>query len=103
MGGSMSLSSLPGTALHAVESDAWRAKSIAARRAMAAVAWHSLFWLAAANCVGVLLAAMLLVPGINTLLGGWTYGLWMPVHMDLQLYGWCSLPLVGFLFAVYGV
>jgi cytochrome c oxidase cbb3-type subunit 1 len=26
----------------------------------------------------------------------------MPVHLNLQLYGWCSLPLVGFLFEVYG-
>jgi cytochrome c oxidase cbb3-type subunit 1 len=53
--------------------------------------------------VGVLLAAMLLWPGINAALGQWTYGRWMPVHMNLQLYGWCSLPLVGFLFEVYGV
>jgi cytochrome c oxidase cbb3-type subunit 1 len=70
---------------------------------MAAAAWHSLLWLVVANCVGVLLAAMLLVPRINEPLGEWTYGRWMPVHMNLQLYGWCSLPLVGFLFAVYGV
>jgi cytochrome c oxidase cbb3-type subunit 1 len=26
----------------------------------------------------------------------------MPVHLNLQLYGWCSLPLVAFLFKVYG-
>jgi cytochrome c oxidase cbb3-type subunit 1 len=69
---------------------------------MAAAAWHSLLWLVVANCVGVLLASMLLVPGINGVLGEWTYGRWMPVHMNLQLYGWCSLPLVGFLLGVYG-
>jgi cytochrome c oxidase cbb3-type subunit 1 len=70
---------------------------------MAATAWHSLLWLVVANCVGVLLAAMLLTPGINGFLGEWTYGRWMPVHLNLELYGWCSLPLVGFLFVVYGV
>jgi cytochrome c oxidase cbb3-type subunit 1 len=26
----------------------------------------------------------------------------MPVHINLQLYGWSSLPLVAFLFSVYG-
>lgn len=63
--------------------------------------WHSLVWLVVANCVGVLLAAMLLLPGVNTLLSPWTYGRWMPVHLNLQLYGWSSLPLVAFLFRVY--
>jgi cytochrome c oxidase cbb3-type subunit 1 len=86
-----------------VETAEAEGKSLAGRRVMAAVAWHSLLWLVAANFVGVLLAAMLLVPRLNDLLGRWTYGLWMPVHLNLQLYGWCSLPLVGFLFAVYGV
>jgi cytochrome c oxidase cbb3-type subunit 1 len=65
-------------------------------------AWHSLLWLVVANSVGVLLATMLLFPQVNTLLGQWSYGRWMPVHMNLQLYGWCSLPLVAFLFKVYG-
>jgi cytochrome c oxidase cbb3-type subunit 1 len=99
----MSLSSAPGLLLSAAEIAEVETNSIAARRVMAAAAWHSLLWLVVANCVGVLLAAMLLVPGINSLLGEWTYGRWMPVHMNLQLYGWCSLPLVGFLFSVYGV
>ena len=45
---------------------------------------------------------LLLFPGLNRFLGEWTYGRWMPVHMNLQLYGWCSLPLVAFLFKVYG-
>ncbi len=78
-------------------------RSVSGRRVMAAAAWHGLLWLVVANCVGVLLAGMLLVPRIDTLMGEWTYGRWMPVHMNLQLYGWCSLPLVGFLFTVYGV
>ncbi len=71
--------------------------------AVGIAAWHSLAWLVFANAVGVLLALMLLVPSLNTLLTPWSYGRWMPVHINLQLYGWCSLPLVAFLFKVYGV
>jgi cytochrome c oxidase cbb3-type subunit 1 len=70
--------------------------------AIAAAAWHSLAWLVFANSVGVLLAVLLLVPSLNQLLREWTYGRWMMVHMNLELYGWTSLPLVGFLFRVYG-
>lgn len=66
-------------------------------------AWHSLAWLVVANSVGLLLASLLLFPGLNGLLGEWTYGRWMPVHLNLQLYGWCSLPLVAWLFKAYGV
>jgi len=99
----MSLSSAPGLILTAAHHAEQQGTSVAGRRVMAAAAWHSLLWLVVANCVGVLLASMLLVPGINGILGEWTYGRWMPVHMNLQLYGWCSLPLVGFLFGVYGV
>ena len=98
----MSLSNAPSMLLNPADTSAPESNSIAGRRVIAAAAWHSLLWLVVANCVGVLLASMLLAPGINTLLGEWTYGRWMPVHMNLQLYGWCSLPLVGFLFAVYG-
>jgi len=71
-------------------------------RAVASAAWHSLFWLAFANAIGVLIAILLLVPALNRQLGEWTYGRWMMVHMNLELYGWASLPLVGFLFRVYG-
>ncbi len=106
----MSLSSSPVFVLRAGAADGARqspappsAPSIAGRRVMAAAAWHSLLWLTVANGIGVLLAAMLLMPRIDMYLGPWTYGRWMPVHLNLQLYGWCSLPLVGFLFAVYGV
>lgn len=69
---------------------------------IAGAAWQSLFWLVIANAVGVLLAILLLVPALNQQLGEWTYGRWMMVHMNLELYGWASLPLVGFLFRVYG-
>jgi len=70
-------------------------------RAVASAAWHGLFWLAVANGVGVLIAILLLAPALNGQLGEWTYGRWMMVHMNLELYGWASLPLVGFLFRVY--
>ena len=75
----------------------------AAPQAFAYAAWHSLAWLVFANAIGVLLAAMLLVPSLNRLFDTWTYGRWMPVHLNLQLYGWCSLPLLAFLFKVYAV
>jgi cytochrome c oxidase cbb3-type subunit I len=65
-------------------------------------AWHSLLWLVAANAVGVLLAVLLLVPSMNSILGEWTYGRWMMVHINIELYGWASLPLVGYLFYIYG-
>jgi cytochrome c oxidase cbb3-type subunit 1 len=78
------------------------ASSLDRPRVFAFAAWHSLAWLVFANAVGVLLALLLLVPRLNDLLGEWTYGRWMPVHINLQLYGWCSLPLVAFLFKVYG-
>ena len=35
--------------------------------------------------------------------GEWTYGRWVPAHLNVQLYGWTSLPLVAWLFAIYEV
>ena len=49
-----------------------------------------------------MLAMLLLVPALNALLGEWTYGRWMMVHVNILLYGWCSLPMVGWLFRIYG-
>ncbi len=80
----------------------WTSANSNGRRVMVYAAWHSLLWLVIANSVGVLLATMLLLPQVNSVLGEWTYGRSMPVHLNLQLYGWCSLPLVAFLFKVYG-
>ncbi len=70
--------------------------------AVADAAWHALFWLVFANAVGLLIALLLLFPALNSLLGEWTYGRWIMVHINLELYGWTSLPLLGFLFNVYG-
>ena len=71
-------------------------------RSVADAAWHSLFWLVVANAIGVLIAILLLLPALNRQFGEWTYGRWVMVHMNLELYGWTSLPLAGFLFRVYG-
>ena len=69
---------------------------------VASAAWHSLCWLVFANAIGVLLSVLLLFPALNRLLGEWSYGRWIIVHMNLELYGWSSLPMAGFLFKVYG-
>lgn len=66
-------------------------------------AWHSLVWLVIANGVGLLLATLLLFPNGNRWLGEFTYGRWVPLHLNLQLYGWCSLPLVAWLLKTYRV
>jgi cytochrome c oxidase cbb3-type subunit 1 len=70
---------------------------------IAAAAWHALLWLVIGNAIGVMLATLLLVPSLNGLLGEWTYGRWMMVHVNILLYGWCSLPMLGWLFRIYGV
>jgi len=78
------------------------ALSGAAPKVVAMAAWHGLFWLVFANAIGVMISILLLVPSLNAWLGEWTYGRWIMVHMNLELFGWTSLPLVGFLFKVYG-
>lgn len=64
-------------------------------------AWHGIAWLALANLIGVWLAVLLLVPRAGNLIAPLSYGRWMPVHLDLQLYGWISLPLIGWLLRAY--
>jgi cytochrome c oxidase cbb3-type subunit 1 len=60
---------------------------------------HALAWLTVACGVGLLLALLLLFPGLNP--GPLTYGRWMPLHLDLALYGWLALPLVALLLRAY--
>lgn len=62
---------------------------------------HALAWLVLGNAVGLYLALMLLWPGLQA--GIWTYGRWVPVHLNVQLYGWTSLPLVAWLLSIYQV
>jgi len=77
------------------------ASSRTATQVTAFAAWHGLIWLVLANTIGVMIAILLLAPGLNRELGEWTYGRWIMVHMNLELYGWTTLPLVGFLFRCY--
>ena len=65
------------------------------------VARYSLFWLLAANVVGVWLSWLLVYPQANDWLAPLSYGRWMPLHMDWHLYGWSSLPLLGMLMVQY--
>jgi cytochrome c oxidase cbb3-type subunit 1 len=69
---------------------------------VAGAVWHALAWLVFGNALGVMIAILLLAPGLNAWLGEWTYGRWMMVHMNTALYGWCSMPMLAFLFRVYG-
>ena len=62
---------------------------------------HALGWLVAGNAAGLWLSLLLLFPGLQA--GEWTYGRWMPVHLNVQLYGWTALPLAGWLLWIYGV
>jgi cytochrome c oxidase cbb3-type subunit 1 len=64
-------------------------------------AWHGLAWLALANLIGVWLAVLLLFPSAGNFIAPISYGRWMPVHLNLQLYGWISLPLIGWLLRAY--
>lgn len=61
----------------------------------------SLAWLVGANLVGLLLATLLLWPDLGDPLAPLTYGRWMPVHHNAQLYGWCALPLVALLLRAF--
>ncbi|MGC1424067.1 MAG: hypothetical protein WA354_16485 [Terracidiphilus sp.] len=69
---------------------------------VAVAAWHAFLWLVIGNAIGVMLALLLLVPSLNAVLGEWTYGRWMMVHVNILLYGWCSFPMLGWLFRIYG-
>jgi cytochrome c oxidase cbb3-type subunit 1 len=60
---------------------------------------HALGWLVFGNAVGLYLALLLLEPGLQA--GVWTYGRWVPVHLNVQLYGWSALPLVAWLLSSY--
>lgn len=69
---------------------------------IAAAAWHAFLWLVIGNAIGVMLALLLLAPSLNNLLVEWTYGRWMMVHVNILLYGWCSMPMIAWLFHIYG-
>lgn len=62
---------------------------------------HALGWLLFGNLAGLWLSLLLLRPALGV--GDWTYGRWVPVHLNVQLYGWTALPLVAWLLAIYQV
>ncbi len=62
---------------------------------------HALGWLVFGNTVGLWLSLLLIAPGWQS--GALTYGRWVPLHLNSQLYGWTALPLVGWLLRIYGV
>ncbi|BCX47061.1 Cbb3-type cytochrome coxidase subunit I [Haloferula helveola] len=62
---------------------------------------HAFGWLVVANAAGLWLSLLLLFPEVQG--GELTYGRWIPVHLNGQLYGWTALPLVAWLFRIYGV
>ena len=64
-------------------------------RLQRSVSLASLACLVGASTVGLWLAFVLLWPEAGGIMGPLTYGRWMPVHLDVQLFGWCSLPIVG--------
>lgn len=71
------------------------------RRPVEIATVHALAWLAVACGVGLLMALLLLFPRLGGALGPLTYGRWMPLHLNLVLYGWLALPLVALLFRAY--
>ena len=62
---------------------------------------HALGWMCAANMVGLWLALCLVWPRAGELAGGFTFGRWVPIHLNAHLYGWSSLPLVAVLLAAF--
>lgn len=80
------------------ESRAERAVPAAWSRPVELAAVHALAWLGAACGIGLLMALLLLFPRLGTALGPLTFGRWVPLHLNLALYGWLALPLVALLF-----
>lgn len=72
-----------------------------AARPVEAATVHALAWLGVSTGVGLLLSLLLLFPKAGTALGPLTYGRWMPLHLNLALFGWLALPLVALLFRAF--
>ncbi len=73
------------------------------RPAISCAIRHAFGWLFFANLIGVVMALLLVFPQAGNFLGGFTYGRWVPLHLNWQLYGWTSLPLIAWLFSIYEV
>jgi cytochrome c oxidase cbb3-type subunit 1 len=66
------------------------------------VAVHAHGWLLAGCAAGLLLASLLLSPRLGELLAPLSYGRWAAVHLDVTLYGWLAVPVLGLLLRAYG-
>lgn len=62
---------------------------------------HAFTWLAVANAVGLLMSLLLAWPELNDVLVPLTYGRWVSVHLNGQLYGWCTVPVIGVILRVF--
>jgi cytochrome c oxidase cbb3-type subunit 1 len=62
---------------------------------------HGLTWLTVGNAVGLLLATLLVFPRLGDWLAPLSFGRWVPLHLDFQLYGWCGAAIFGLLFRIY--
>lgn len=62
---------------------------------------YSLSWLLLANVIGLLISLLLDFPELNNLIVPLSYGRLVPLHLNFHLYGWCSIPLIGVLYAWY--
>lgn len=62
---------------------------------------HALGWLVFGNAVGLYLSLLLCFPSLQA--GPITYGRLIPVHLNVQLYGWTAMPLLGWLLSIYEV
>ncbi len=71
---------------------------------VAGAVWHALAWLVFGNAIGVMIAILLLAPGLQHVARRVDFadGRWMMVNINTALYGWCSLPMLAFLFRAYG-
>lgn len=58
---------------------------------------HAVAWLVFANLLGLLAAGLLLSPATGLLSWVFNYGRIVVVHTNVQLYGWCAIPLAGLL------
>ncbi|MGE0640613.1 MAG: hypothetical protein AB7G12_04100 [Thermoanaerobaculia bacterium] len=67
------------------------------------VARHALFWLGVSTTVGLGLATLLAFPRLGELLAPFGYGRFMAVHLELSLYGWTALPMLGLLLGFFEI
>jgi cytochrome c oxidase cbb3-type subunit 1 len=65
------------------------------------VARHAFGWLVAGCATGLAVATLLSFPRLGGLLGPFGYGRLMALHLDLTLYGWTALPMLGLLLSFF--